>query len=128
MKFAHICTVLLLVALGAGAQDDAKAKKPEVRRVDIQVKVSTSDGKPLPAGATVEVSAQEGQCGTLNSQDLTQTLDANGLATFRNLPACKVAVKVNLDQYLPVRKVVDLATFCTSSPCNVIAVVLDPLA
>jgi hypothetical protein len=128
MEYARICTVLLLLAHVASAQDDTKKKKADVRHVDIQVKVSTSDGKTLPAGATVEVSAQEEHCGTLNAKDITQTLDVNGLATFRDLPVCRVSVKVNLRQYLPVRKVVDLSTSCTSSICDVIALMLDPLA
>lgn len=84
------------------------------RRVEVHVKAVAADGKPLPAGSMVEISGAETRCGRLSTSDARAMLDERGEAVLRDLPACKVAVKVNLVQYLPVRKVVDLSA---SRPC-----------
>jgi hypothetical protein len=136
---------LVLTASLAHSQDDpgktakpAEKKKPEAKKVMVQVKVTASDGKPLPAGLTVEISGQEAACGSLNSTDARTTVDEKGKGMFPDLPACKVTVKINLNQYLPVRRVVDLAGYksCTTAApgkngaapgCEAVALVLDPL-
>jgi hypothetical protein len=106
------------------------------------VNVSSKDDKPLPAGLRVEISGQESVCGSLNSNDAKAPVDDKGKAMFRDLPGCKVTVKINSNQYLPVRKAVDLAGYrsCAAAapkehgedgppqaPCEPILLVLDPL-
>ena len=99
-----------------GKSKQLEKKAGESRRVDVQVKVSTPDKKPLPSGTTVEISGQETACGNLNSNDAHETVNENGEARFQNLPACKVSVKINLTQYMPLRKLIDLTTYKSCSP------------
>ena len=141
--------LLVLTASVADSQDDSgKArqtdkKKSETRKVDVQVNVSARDDKRLPAGLRVEISGQETVCGSLNSNDAQAPVDDKGKAMFRDLPGCKVTVKINSNQYLPVRKAVDLAGYrsCAAAApvkgngedgpaqpaCEPILLVLDPL-
>jgi hypothetical protein len=140
--------LLVLTASATNRQDDSgkpkqiEKKKAETRRVDVQVKVTVTDGKPLPAGSMVEISGQETTCGSLNSNDAQATIDEKGVAMFRDLPACKVTVKINLDRYLPVRKPVDLTGYksCVAAKpvkgnsetapvpaCEAVLLVLEPL-
>lgn len=113
--------LLMLIAVTqpgvAGAQGNSAHAEPIDRadkRVEVHVKVVTADAKPLPAGSMVEISGAETGCGRLNTSDARAMFDERGEAVLRDLPACKVAVKMNLAQYLPVRKVVDLGV---SKPC-----------
>jgi hypothetical protein len=85
-------------------------KKAEAKKIEVHVKVSAKDGKPLPAKTIVEISGKEKACGSLNSNDETEAIDENGEATF-SLPVCKVTVKVNVALYIPAIKQVDLANY-----------------
>ena len=113
---------LVFTASVANSQDDSgktkqtEKKKAETRKVDVQVNVSATDGKPLTAGLMVEISGQEPICGSLNSKEARETVDDKGRALFRDLPACRVTVKINSNQYLPVRKAIDLTGYrsCTA--------------
>jgi 3D (Asp-Asp-Asp) domain-containing protein len=133
--------LLVFTASAANSQDDAgkskqtEKKKAEARKLEVKVKVSAADGKPLPAGSMVEISGQETACGSLNSNDARATVDDKGEAVFPELPACKVTVKMNLNRYLPARKVVDLtgykscaaATGPAATACEAVSLVLEPL-
>jgi hypothetical protein len=92
-------------------QSDAKKpeeKKTETKKIEVHVKVSAKDGKPLPPATMVEISGKEKACGALNSNDATAAINAKGEATF-SLPACKVTIKVHVALYMPAIKQVDLA-------------------
>jgi len=118
MKYWVNTCVVAVASLGLAASLYAQTgpektkevdKKKASKTVDVQVKVSTTEGKPLPAGSAVEVSGHESACGNLT--DLTAAVNDQGEATFRNLPPCKITVKVNLPQFMPAIKGVDLATY-----------------
>jgi len=130
-------TLLLLMVAGtepvATAQANSAAGEQTARkdrRVQVHVKAVTTDGKALPSGSTVEISGTETACGPLSTNDARATLDDKGEAVLRDLPGCRVAVKVNLAQYLPVRKVVDLGASkpCAEGggACETVSLVLDP--
>jgi hypothetical protein len=129
--------LLVMTASMANPQDNsakskpAEKKKADPKKVDVLVKVSATDGKALPGGAVVEISGQETTCGSLNVSDAQSTLDEKGEALFRDIPACKVTVKINLNEYMPVRKAVDLSGYKTCVPartaCDAILLVLEPL-
>jgi hypothetical protein len=108
----------VLTAGVACPQDDPGNSKQKAKRVDVLVKVSTKDGRPLPPRSMVEISGQDPDCGSLNSNDAKATLDDKGEAIFRDLPACSVAVKINLSQYLPVRKIIDLRSCTAATPAK----------
>lgn len=138
ISMACLTGVALLVMTGSVAypQDDSdksnqsEKKKPEARKVDVKVKVSATDGKRLPANSVVEISGQESPCGNLNSNDARATVDDKGEAIFHGVPACKVSVKINLNEYLPVTKRVDLTDYkscAPQTPCEVVALVLEPV-
>jgi hypothetical protein len=93
-----------------GAGKKTEEKKTDVKKIEVRVKVSAKDGKPLPSKTMVEISGKDKTCGSLDSNDATATLDEKGEATF-NLPACKVTVKVNAALYIPAIKQVDLADY-----------------
>ncbi len=110
------CTSSLYSQGGPEKSNQPEKKETETKKVDVQVKVSTMDKKPLPSGSMVEISGQETACGNLNASDARETVNENGEATFRNLPACKVSVKMNLTRYLPLRKLIDLAGYKSCAP------------
>jgi len=83
----------------------------EVAKIDVHIKVTTTDGRPLPPNSKVEISGQEAACGVLSSNDQFATIDARGEAVFRDIPACKVTIKINISLYVFLRKAVDLANF-----------------
>ena len=83
----------------------------EVAKIEVRIKVTTTDGRPLPANSKVEISGQEPACGVLSSNDQFATIDAHGEAVFRDIPACKVTIKINVSLYVFLRKAVDLANF-----------------
>jgi hypothetical protein len=85
-------------------------KKADAKRIEVRVKVSAKDGKPLPSRTVVEISGKEKACGSLNSTDATAKIDEKGEATF-SLPVCRVTIKVNVDMYFPAIKQVDLADY-----------------
>jgi len=90
------------------------AKATQVAKVEVRIQVTTMDGKSLPPNSKVEISGQEEACGVLSSRDEFATIDARGEAVFRDIPACKVTIKINVSLYVFLRKAVDLANF--SSP------------
>jgi hypothetical protein len=85
-------------------------KKAEGKKIEVHVKVSAKDGKPLPPKTMVEISGKEKACGSLNSNDETEAIDEEGEATF-SLPVCKITVKVNVALYIPAIKQIDLANY-----------------
>jgi hypothetical protein len=85
-------------------------KKTDAKKIEVHVKVSTKDGKPLPPKTSVEISGKEKACGSLNSNDATAIIDEKGEAIF-SLPVCKVTVKVNVTLYIPAMKPIDLAAY-----------------
>jgi hypothetical protein len=80
-------------------------KKTDAKKIEVHVKVSTKDGKPLPPKTSVEISGKEKACGSLNSNDATAIIDEKGEAIF-SLP-----VKVNVTLYIPAMKPIDLAAY-----------------
>jgi hypothetical protein len=129
-----------------GEAKQTDKKKAETRKVEVHVKVAAKDGRPIPSRSTVEISGREAPCGTLSSNDARETVDDKGEATFQNLPACKVTVKMNLNEFMPVRVLVDLtgSKSCAAAPpptpakekgepgppqpaCETVSLVLDPL-
>lgn len=88
----------------------SEGKKAEAKKIEVHVRVSAKDGKPLPPKTVVEISGKEKACGSLNSRDETETIDEKGEAKF-SLPVCKITVKVNVALYIPAIKQVDLADY-----------------
>jgi hypothetical protein len=117
-----IALAALLLAATALPQDEpappkpaenkkAAEKKAAPKKIDVRVKVSVEDGGELPPDLRVQVSGQEPACGGLNANDASAAVAENGEALFRDLPVCKVAVKLNANRFLPVRAAVDLAAY-----------------
>jgi hypothetical protein len=103
---------------GTSKSDQAEKGRAENKKVDVKVRVSANDGTPIPAGSVVEISGQESTCGKLSSDDLRASINESGEVMFRDLPACKVTVKINLSQYKPGRKEVDLRGYRSCSPAS----------
>jgi hypothetical protein len=89
---------------------NTEEKKSDVKKIEVRVKVSAKDGKPLPLKVIVEVSGKDKACGALNSKDATEPVDQKGEAVFK-LPVCKIAVKVNVPLFVQANKPVDLADY-----------------
>ena len=116
--------VLLFLTVGVAVSQDSSSKADEnkTKLIEVRVQVSTQDGKTLPANSMVEISGQEKACGSsLNSNDARTAINQQGEAIFREVPVCKVTVKLNLNLYVPFRKVLDLADY--KAP---IKVILEP--
>ena len=113
--------MLVLTAAPAFTQDSVDVPDPqenrktvpesEAAKIEVHIQVSTMDGKPLPLNSKVEISGREKSCGVLGSNDAFATISAHGEAIFKEIPACKVTIKINVNLYVTLRKEVDLATY-----------------
>ena len=89
----------------------ANEKKSELKGVEVHFKVSVEESGDLPPNTKIEISGREAACGSLQTDDAVSTINEKGEAGFKDLPACKVTVKVNQTGYLPWRQTFDLADY-----------------
>ena len=132
MKHLNIASIsigfgmLVLTAAPALSQDSIDVPGPQVDtrttpeseapKIEVHIQVSTMDGRSLPANSKVEISGREKSCGVLGDNDAFATISAHGEAIFKEIPACKVTIKINVNRYVTLRKEVDLATYKVPIP------------
>jgi hypothetical protein len=122
----HGITLLaaILVAAGGIAQQDTKAPPPgqkapapepkkaaAPKKIDARFKVLVEEGGERPQNLRIEISGQESACGSLTTVGTSAAVDEHGEALFKDLPVCKITVKINANRFLPLRLPFDLATY-----------------
>ncbi len=105
--------ILLSPATGQDAtkKDDTKKSGPGRSggsRITVHIKLTAEGATTLPQGSFIEMKGDEQRCAAL---DRKSDLDAQGNVQFRDLPVCKVVLKIFVTGFETQKAPVDLSRY-----------------